>query len=241
MASASTRPLRSPAQNNAIWGLLSRIATASGLDRDDLKPLLHDICVTASGQGHTSALTGAQAQVVIGRLERELATYTTSEAKPAGDTAPKAAPHAPWGPRGPGARDERRITHFQNVVIDGLFTLCGFDSLERRQGFCKRQVQKTWPETMKEADALIQPLAEMGLRKVDKADVERRVVALRNHPGLDRWKVQFIDDLCEKYTGANRRTVLTPFRLIKILECEAAIAPRVSAGGANVVAFGRLS
>ena len=212
---------RTVAQNNAIWGLMSRLGKASGLARDELDPMLRAACRAASGQEHTSRLTPTQAAVVIEQLHRELATYD----RPAARQKPEPALHHPWGIRQTGPRKVIPITAFQSQVILGLFSIVGMVTIEARTKFCQRQVKKSWPTTQAEADALIEPLSAMALRHVDGEDFRRRVLALRHNRRLDAWKTGFVDDVTGKLEGhPNPKAVVTPFRLAKLLECEAAVA-----------------
>lgn len=219
---------RTPAQNRAIYGLRSRFV-AAGVDADDADTILRAACTAVAGHEHTSKLTTGQAQRLIDRLERELATYTPAPAKPS------PAPHKPWGERGPGQRIDQPITPFQNTVIQGLFNLCaatgaGFDTFQKRRAFAQRQCKRDWPETLADADAMIEPLAAIALRKVDVDDIARRVAAMVGHKALDPWKRDFVADLHGKFTsGSGRKRLLTPYRLAKIIECEAWIAERAGA------------
>lgn len=230
MAAVAPAPLRTTAQNRAIWGLVSRIAAASGLSRDELAPMVQNACKAESGQEHTGALTAPQAQRVIQRLQRELDGYaprevapirSASEAPPRLSVHPEPAPHVPWGPRQVGPRESLPMTPFQGVVLGGLFRLCEYTDLRKQRAFCERQTGKSWPTTQTEADAVITPLSAMALRKVDAEDIRARVAAL-GKVRLDRWKTGFVADLARQLEERPGKAALSPHKLLKVLECEAA-------------------
>ncbi len=217
---ATSPRVRTPAQNRALWSLVGQLSTRSGLSRDELRPLLDRLCHEASGQAHTSHLAPGQANTVIDGLQRELARY----AAPA-PARPAPAPHDPWSKRGPGARGDQRITRFQQVVITGLFELLGMDAVARRD-FSTRQCKVPWPQTQAHADALIEPLSSMALRRHTVATLLARVDAL-SRADLDAWKTGFVADVArqlrEAKPGATPRAAgITPMKLAKLLECEAA-------------------
>lgn len=212
--------VRTPAQNRALWSLVGQLSTRSGLSRDELRPTLDRLCIDASGQAHTSHLSPGQADQVIGALERELARYGAPP-------PPKPAPHEPWGKRDPGHREDKRITRFQQVVIAGLFELLGMDAQARRD-FSTRQCKVPWPQTQAHADALVEPLSAMALRRHTVESLRARVDALQK-ADLDAWKTGFVKDvarqLAEAKPGATPRAAgITPMKLAKLLECEAAAA-----------------
>lgn len=214
--------VRTPAQNRALWSLVGQLSTRSGLSREDLRPLLDQLCITASGQAHTSHLSPGQADQVIAALERELARYAAPP-----PAKPEPAPHEPWGKRDSGHREEKRITRFQQVVIAGLFELLGMDAQARRD-FSARQCKVPWPQTQAHADAIIEPLSAMALRRHTVESLRARVAALQQ-ADLDAWKTGFVADVArqlrEARPGATPRAAgITPMKLAKLLECEAAAA-----------------
>lgn len=210
---------RTPGQNRAIWGLMSQLARASGLDREELDPTLRRIVREVSGQEHTSQLSASQAQSVVRKLELELAAY----AKPAPAPRPASRPHEPWGERGEEPRDVARITPAQQVMITGLFRLLG-KSRQEQVGFSQRQCKKPWPQTFEDADKLIEPLKAMLKRQVRPREIWARFQALDGNPSLNTFERGFVADLCRQYTEADQvgrlDRVLTPGRLQKLLEIE---------------------
>ena len=211
--------LRSASQGRAIWALAGQIAKAAGVDKDEIARAATQ---AASGQEHTSRLTEGQALRVIQHLQARLAEY----APKAPTSKPQPAPHQPWAPRTPGPRESLPMTAFQGVVLNGLFALCGMGGIGDRARFCRRQTGETWPRTQAEADKVITPLSAIAMRKVDGDDIRRRVIAMQGHVALDRWKTGFVEDLVEQLDGPDPKARLSPHKLLKILECEAAVAAR---------------
>lgn len=213
--SALTAP-RTSAQNQAIHAAMSALARASGLSRDELDPSLRDLCRDVSGQTHTAQLTVGQAGIVLDRLNRRLKEYAPPE--------PVAAPHQPWGPRGPGTRDEQPVTEFQSSLIGDLFTLCGYPESDpkRRQRFILRQCGNLWPQSMEEADKVIQPLTEMSVRNIDRDAMRLRLTALSAFK-LTAWETQTVANLAAGLDAGRAVTaVFRPGTLGKIMEIEAA-------------------
>ena len=52
----------------------------------------------------------------------------------------------------------------QLKMLDIYFGRLGFDSAERRQGFCQRQIKKPWPQTRAEANKVYEGLKAMVAR-----------------------------------------------------------------------------
>ncbi|HNC94769.1 MAG TPA: hypothetical protein PKW90_01525 [Myxococcota bacterium] len=213
----------------------------SGLEQSELKGHLEEICNKISGQSHSSQLTQDQARRVI-----ELLQERVNAARPApalAEVTPKAAPSSEpfvhWTQRGrppvaptppatetPAAKPASRrdmISQAQQGTIAGLFELAGMSTREQQIGFSKRQCGLPWPQSKEHADKLIEGLKAICMRKVDHTEMERRVRALVGHKQLDAWKRNFVADLADQYSQAEDKTqVLTPHKLAKLMECEAA-------------------
>lgn len=218
-------PLRTPAQNRTIHGLVSELAKASGLERDDVTPTLRTLCRAASGQEHTSQLSEASAKVVIRGLQQELGKYRPASAA-RGKALPDAAPHEPWGARGGPAR-LKLVTARQRAVLAEVFRLVGMDTPERVAGFCQRQCGHPQPRTHAEYDQVIGGLRGILVRTQNRPEELRaRAAALVGHRGLDAWKAGFVADLLHQYdtAGPGAARVFTPAKLIKLVECEVAVA-----------------
>ena len=52
----------------------------------------------------------------------------------------------------------------QLKMLDIYFNRLGFDSADRRQGFCQRQIKKPWPQTRAEANMVFEGLKAMVAR-----------------------------------------------------------------------------
>lgn len=220
---ASSLDVRTPAQNNRLWATLSQLSKKSGQSRDDLRPLLDALCMKASGQASTARLSPGQADVVIQGLEREAAKYRVA---PAPNPKPTPAEHKPWGDRGPGTRAEQKITRFQQLVITSLFELLGMDADSRRK-FTEKQCKVPWAQTHAQADALIEPLSQMAMRRQTVAGLRARVAALQKIGGLDAWKTGFVADVARQLAEAGdgstpRQAGISTHKLCKLLECESA-------------------
>lgn len=211
--------IRTPSQNRAIHGLVGRLGRQ--LNREDADGVLRQICREASGQEHTSRLTVAQADMVIGALNKRLSGTATPALAPAPPTTPS-ADRTPWGPRGPGPRDEARISPTQQRVLSALFAQAGIDTAERRQAFSQRQCGKPWPQTTTDCDAVFEALSAMILRGVDVTDLLARAQALvgrpasRTHPFFSVFLPDFVAQL-----EARGKQALTTHKLRKLLEAEA--------------------
>lgn len=216
---ASARPLRTESQNRAIWGLFGQLCKKAGQEREAMEPLLHRLCREASGQEHTSRLTPPQAARVIAGLSAELASYQP-QAAPPDSTPADAAPHEPWGERGPGPRQGQAIHPRQQQVIQELYKMLGWER-PAQMTFCKRQTGQPWPQTLAHADKLIEPLSAIILRQYKPEELRARVETLVGHPKFDRWKTNFMADLARQFAEAsNVNSVMTTHKLKKLLECE---------------------
>lgn len=216
---------RTPAQNREMWGLVAELGRASGLGRDEITDtVLRTLAREVSGQEHTSHLSAGEADQILAKLRREVGKYSPRPRDP----RPGAAPHKAWGPRGAGTRDEQPITVFQRHVVTGLFGLCGKDTERERVAFTQRQCKAPWAQTQAHADALITPLSAMAMRRAQPLQILERVRVLHRHAALDDWQMAFVDDLLRQFGAAQSTgsldTVLTPHKLIKILEAEARVA-----------------
>lgn len=208
--------VRTPEQNRRIWSLVNELARRAQLSREDVEALtLRPITRRISAQEHTSKLTPGQADQTIAALEGEVRRYA-----PAQPAAPAPAPAPVAEPR------KGTITPAQQALIQGLYQMVGYASPEQQRAFAMRQIRLPWAQTQAQADALIEPLKAMALRAVVPADAWQRAQALASRGGLDAWKKQFIADLCRQFSEANDAgtldKVLTPGKLLKLLECEAA-------------------
>lgn len=211
--------LRTPQQNRRLWGVVAALRRAAALSEDDAAELVRERCRALSGQEHTSRLTAVQAHRLILDLEREVAGYAPTESarnrKPA---------RAPWGPRGPGLREDQPITRRQQEVVTLLYEQLGWD-LQRQRGFNQRQTRRPWPQTQKDADAVIEGLTAILLRQVRWAEALARAEALLGHPALDAWQRRFLPDLVQQFRSSQRpERVLTPHKLRKLVEAEARVA-----------------
>jgi hypothetical protein len=184
---------RTIAQNNRIYGLRAALERA-GLEAEDVAGIVREICLEVSGQEHTSRLSETQAtRVIVGLEERVKRSETVP--RPA-QAAP--APHKPWGPRGGEDRTAQPVTARQLEVISSLCQDAGLTTLPQRVGFFARQLQgRRRVETQADADAIIEPLKAMILRKVSANDVSARLEAVRTHPKLaqDRFLPGFVADV----------------------------------------------
>lgn len=220
---AQAMPPRTLDQNRRMWGVVAELRRLSGLAADDAEEVLRRCCREASGQEHTSQLTQVQAEVVIGKMDREISGYS----KPA-ESVERKPERKPWGERGPGPRGGQAITPKQQAVLQALFEQAGLDTRERQMGFCKRQFGVPWPQTQANADALYEPLKAMILRRVKPSELQARTHALVGNGGLDAWKANFIADLDRQFSDAAKtgkmKTVITTHKLLKLIECELAVS-----------------
>lgn len=65
-----SEPIRTDAQNKALWGAVSRLRKEQGLSADDAQAVLRGHVKAVSGQESTKVITVAQAATVLQRLER---------------------------------------------------------------------------------------------------------------------------------------------------------------------------
>lgn len=199
---AQAQALRTVAQNGRLWTLLSKLAKLSGVPRDELEETLRAKVRQVSGQDHTSRLTIAQAGVVLDDLQRRVDAY-----RPRAETEPaKAAPakpgRAPWGERGPGTRTEQRITPAQQATILGLYAQLGWTDPKRRTEFCRRQTQQPWPQSMADADKLIEPLMAMVKRTVPVRTLVEQLRQCLGRPELTPFESSWVADVCNQVTDA---------------------------------------
>ena len=122
-------PVRSPAQNRKIYGLLAEIRRTSGLSQDDVEALKVRLCVEVSGQEHSSRLTPAQAKRLIGRLANELPARDDADRKVQRQAPP----------------DKRGISQRQVAVLQSMFRQAGMTSQQEQMKFARRQCGKPWP------------------------------------------------------------------------------------------------
>lgn len=205
----------SPAQRRAVWGAVAQL-TKAGLSREDAEGILRDVCRKVSGQEHTSLLSDDQASKVVTQMKER-----------AGRGSPTAEKRAPWGPRG-GARTQSTISPAQQHTIQSLAGLLEWDAT-RLRAFSERQCKKPWPQTMADADALVEALKAMAMRSVPPATIQARAAAIDGHPALDDWQRPFVADLLKQFSaatesGADLRGVMTGHKLLKLLEAEARVA-----------------
>lgn len=223
MGSATSPARRTEPQNRQIWGLVSKIRKAGGLDEETADLVVRGACRAASGQEHTSQLTIPQAGRVIDHLQRELAKYNAPAASPPPEQHAPSRRHEPWGPRG-GARADEPITPRQQAIVTGLFGLLGWDRA-RMTGFSRRQTGRLWPQTQAEADKLIEPLKQMVMRQVTPVALWERAKAVRGNVALNAFLRSQISTMCteaERADAAHRLDqVFNPTRLLYILEAEA--------------------
>jgi hypothetical protein len=109
-------------------------------------------------------------------------------------------------------------------VIAAMFEQAGFETRDHQMGFCKRQFDLPWPQTMGHADALLEPLKSIALRKVTPDSLKQRVASLLDKK-LDAWKTGFVADLDRQIReaekgGRSAKSVLSTHKLQKLIECE---------------------
>lgn len=210
------KKLRTPAQNRVIWGLVTQLAQATGAAKAEAEEAVRAICREVAGHDHTSRLTEGQADVVIARLRARL------------PQSPAPATMATTAASVSMSRQNAPITPRQQEVIGALYRQVGWDDRGRQIAFARRQLKLPWPQTQLHADAIIEPLKAIALRHTDPADAWRRAVALRESPHLDAWQRQFIPDLIMQFTVADASRdltkVLSPHKLLKLIEAEVAVA-----------------
>lgn len=209
------RPQRTPAQNRAMWGLVSQISRQDGSSREEAAEVLRACCVQASGQEHTSQLTPDQADQVLALMRQRVGVSST--ASPPRPPA-RGRPVAPSRTGG--------ITPRQQEVIAALFRQVGMTDRGRQMNFARRQCKVPWPQTQAHADQLIEPLKAMAIRHVRPMDAWRRAQALLGHDRLDAWQRRFIPDLVRQFQEAEPAgtldQVLSPHKLLKLVEAEVA-------------------
>lgn len=214
----SKRRPRTVVQNRTIWGLARKWSQATGLSTEDGRELVRTITADVSGQESTRKLTEAEAAQVIRRLDQTVRDV-------GGTPRPTAKPQQP--PK----RTKGRTTPGQQRLITALFEQLGWDDQRRRMGFCRRQCGHPWPQSQVHADQVIEGLKAMVMRQVDPGDIRQRVEGLvRDHADkLDAWQGVFLPDLLRQFNDAATlnvplRTVLTPHKVLKVLEAELAVA-----------------
>lgn len=206
---------RTPAQNSQMWGLVAQLRRLAGLSEDDAAEVLRKHCREISGQEHSSKLTVRQAEAVIARMAAEVGGYHGKRPAPA---------RLPWGRRGDGPREDQRISPRQQQVLQALFVQAGLDTRERQMGFSRRQCGQPWPQTQSQADAIFEPLKAMVMRRLQPSDALARFQALAGRPGLDKWKRDFVADVLRQFGEAQDiATVMSPHKLLKLIECELAV------------------
>lgn len=216
---ANTAQARTPAQNARLWALVGELAKATGSTREEAEPALRRICREISGQEHTSRLSSDQAREVIKLLDREVQGHIVSSAA---EEAP--LERTPWGPRGPGPRDQVAITPRMVQVLQALYLQAGLDSRQKQMAFCTRQCKVPWPQTHRHYDQIVEALKDMILRQVDPSDAWARVRALRGHRALNTWQIAFMDDLHKQFErAADIGQVLTTHKLAKLVEAEVGV------------------
>lgn len=211
--------LRTPGQNRQLWGLVNTLARASGCERDQAEEALRRHCREVSGQEHSSMLSVEQAAEVTRRLGHEIDSIQKDQRS--------AAPtdRQPWGPRGPGPRHGQMATLRQHKVLEALYRQAGWDC-PAQIAFSTRQCKKPWPQSQQDADAILEALKAIVLRKVKPAAARARAIALQGRPELDAWKRNFVADLVRQFEEAaehgHQGRVMTTHKLLKLTECELA-------------------
>ena len=179
---------RTPAQNNAIWGLLSKLS----LGAEDRKGLLRQLCNEVSGQEHSSQLTQAQAQEVIRRLQGRAPSQS-------------GAPPPTKAQAEDATASEPMLTPAQQETLAHVFRQAGMTTLAQQRTFCQRQIKRPWCQTNQDFNAVYQGLKAIVLRDLDPTDFQRRVDALVNHPALDAWQLSWAADVSRQCREAAER------------------------------------
>lgn len=226
---------RTPAQNRALWSTVGRLV-ARGVPRDAADTALRRLCLEASGQESTKALSAAQAAQVLAGLDIELRRYDQPAAAPAAPVAlPASSAHPVRAPRrsprpGPsqspvhGRNDADPPTPRQLVVLGALFEQAGFGTPKARMDWATRQCGRPWPQNQLDLDALLIPLQEMVLRRVSADDLSARLAVVAANPAaLDAWLQGWVADVTERLSRSGAR-VWTTHRLAKLVEAEAQLA-----------------
>ena len=211
-------PKPTAAQMRRIWAFRGDLER-SGLQRCDAEDVIRQAVELVTGQRSTQKLTRDTAAAVISELEGQV-----EPTRPRQERALPEQRHASANNR------DGRITPEMNEVVVGLFNLIGWTDQRRRTAFCQRQCKAFWPQTMREADQVIEPLKAMALRHLSPAEAWKRTQALVDHPVLDGWKRRFIADLNRQFRKAHRDDcldkVMTPRKLEKLIEAEAWVEVR---------------
>lgn len=214
--------LRTVGQNRALWGAVQQLAQVSGCSRQDAEVALRAICQQVAGHDHTSRLTTGQADLVLERLRARVDAAQDSRPVPA--PTPTAGPVSTRTGQAP-TRDRLPITERQQEVLAALYRQVGWEERHKQMAFAKRQCKVPWPQTQWHADQIMEPLKAIALRHTDPRDAWQRAQALVDHRGLDAWQRQFIPDLVRQFESAGDiSTVLSPHKLLKLIEAEVAVA-----------------
>lgn len=219
-------PKRTLQQNRIMHGQAGEIARRSGGGADEAKLMLGELAKEVSGQEHTSQLTERQAARVIALLSQRLSEMDRSSPTP---------PRASSKPEAP---KDGPITARQVEVLDAMFEQLGMSALQPRVAFCRRTIKKPRPLDQRDVDVLMTALKAMVVRQTDPAEAWQRLRALNGHPKLDAWqRVTFVPDLLRRFEEAAAKgdlsRVLTPHRIAKLEEAEAACGVAVEAHHAN--------
>lgn len=105
-------------------------------------------------------------------------------------------------------------------VLGYLFADAGMGSLPQRIGFTRRQLQgRGQPKTLADADALMEPLKAIILRRVTAEQVRERLLAVQGRPELDDFLRGFVPDVLQRVEASGLKAI-TPGRLAKLVEAE---------------------
>ena len=195
-------------QNRAFWGLITQIVKKTQLDRDDVVELARDVVESVSGQRSIRELTDAQAGEVLKQLGKKLRAPSTS---PSGTSF--AAPATPP------AQDARALpTDAQLQMIERMRKAMDW-SRSQLQAWCQNHasVQKPWPQTREEANAIVEALKDMVAR--ERPPLDRKQLRAHLHELLNRrdelpltsFELAFLDRVARR-----RMTILQQYKLEEI-------------------------
>lgn len=162
-----------------FWGLVRELSTGHGLDQEDAEDIARAVVVEVSGERSTKSLTTLQWRQVLERLREKV------ESRPG-----KSASQPP-------ARDADDLpTAEQLSKIDRHRKAMGWTPAQlARWSREHASVRKPWPQTRREANALIEALKSMTTRKLDLRGASRHLQVLRARAAylpLTAWEHAFL-------------------------------------------------
>ncbi len=187
---------RTSQQNRRIWSLVGKLASKSGILREESEEIMRLVNDRVNGTEQTSVLTVDQADLLI----NEMGNLIRDARRDIDDIG-----------------YDKMVTPGQLRLIDSLYSDLRWNK-KSQIGFNKRQTKKPWPQTRADANSIITALSAILLKEVRSEEISGRLDKLDavKHR-LTPWEKAFKADLKRQLTEGGALTVM---KLKKFLEIE---------------------